>query len=480
MSQQQPIAIFNGPKGQKQKALEINLNAHIYGTFAEIGAGQEVARHFFQAGGAAGTIAKSISAYDMTMSDAIYGKEPSGRYVCQNRLETMMDIEYDTLLQRLSNVRPQETTFFAYADTVAAKSFSGVGENHGWLGIKFQHKSQAAPSSLILHVRMLDAENIQQQEALGLLGVNLIYAVFFNRHNREDFVGSLMDGLSSARLQIDMIKAHGDAFDADMDSRLLCLELVKRKWCEAIIFAASGEVLQANEVLYKKNILVVRGGYRPPTNLSLDMLQSGLKAFKNDLDSSEHDKVVLLPEISMSQLLDRGTVDNADFLSRVDLLCALGQMVLISNSESYAELNAYFNRTSKKDIGYVMLSYTLEEILAVGANKNHSTFSMKELGGMLEPRSRIYIYPASNNPQSVIKNTSNLNIADHAKLMLDYLISHKLVKDIVDYNPQVIHIWSRKVLEMIQVGDLEWEKLVPTSVAKTVKEKCLFGAKCDR
>ena len=464
--------------GQRQKALEINLNPNIYGTFAEIGAGQEVARHFFRAGGAAGTIAKSISAYDMTMSDAIYGKENSGRYVCEERLQKMLDTEYDILINRLSEVRHKETTFFAYADTVAAKSYKGTGENHGWIGIKFQHKPKAKPSQVIIHMSMLDAENIQQQEAVGLIGVNLVYAVYHDVQDREKFIMGLMDGLTTSRLQIDMIRVSGDAFKG-IDSRLLCLELVKMKLCEAVIFDVDGEVLQASDVLYKKNVLVARGGYRPPTNLSLDMLETGLRKFKNSLPKEEQNNIIVIPEISMSLLLDRGKVDNEDFLARVDLLAALGQKVLISNSESYSDLNIFFTKYAKKNIAFVMASYNLEEIL----NKTKHVCSrygiVGSLGTLLEPNTKLYIYPAWDDESREIKAIETLSVADDLTFLLLYLVENHFIENITDYNPDVVSIWSRKILKMIQDGTDGWEQFVPASVAKTVKTKCLFGAKCD-
>lgn len=466
--------------GQRQKALEINLNNRIYGTFAEIGAGQEVARHFFRSGGAAGTIAKSISAYDMTMSDAIYGKEKSGRYVCEERLQKMIDIEYDILISRLADVRSADTTFFAFADTVSAKSFKGTGENHGWLGIKFQHAPGAKPSQVIMHVSMLDAENVQQQEAIGYLGVNLVYAAYYMAQDREKFIASLMDGLTTSRIKIDMIQVEGEAFRG-VDSRLLCLELVKLKLCEAVIFDVDGSVLQASEVLYKKNVLVVRGGYRPPTNLSLDMLECGLRKFKASLEKTEQENIIVIPEISMTMLLDRGIVDNEDFLARVDLLSALGQKVLISNSESYSDLNLFFTKYAKKKIAFVMAAYNLEEIL----NKTRYEGNrcglglIGSIGRLLEPNTRLFIYPAVDEDNSVIQTTESIQANDDMTFLLMYLKENHLIEDILDYNPEVISIWSRRVLKMIQEGAEGWEKFVPASVAKTVKTKCLFGAKCD-
>lgn len=464
--------------GQRQKALEINLNPNIYGAFAEIGAGQEVARHFFRAGGAAGTIAKSISAYDMTMSDAIYGKENSGRYVCEERLQKMLDTEYELLIDRLTSIRHKDTTFFAFADTVSAKSYKGTGENHGWIGIKFQHKPNAKPSQVIIHISMLDAENTQQQEAIGVLGVNLMYAVYHDVKDRENFVSGLMDGLTTSRVQIDMIRAKGEAFK-DVDSRLLCLELVKRKLCEAVIFDVDGEVLQASDVLYKKNVLVARGGYRPPTNLSLDMLECGLRKFKNSLDVDQKDNIIVIPEISMSLLLDRGKVDNEDFLARVDLLAALGQKVLISNSESYSDLNMFFTKYAKRNIAFVMASYNLEEILNVSKYQDSKFGLVGSLGTLLEPRTKLYIYPGCDDQTQDITTIETMNVAPELSFLLLYLKENSYIENITDYNPDVVQIWSRKILKMIQDGEEGWEQFVPASVAKTVKKKCLFGAKCD-
>lgn len=464
--------------GPRQKALAINLDSKIYGTFAEIGAGQEVARHFFQAGGAAGTVAKSMSAYDMTMSDAIYGKESSGRYVSEERLQKMLDIEYEVLVSRLEEIRSKDTTYFAFADTVAAKSFKGTGVNHGWIGVKFQHEAGARPSQVIMHVQMLDVENIQQQEALGMIGVNLIYAAFYLRKEREAFVLSLMEGLTAFRIHIDMIRVSGDGF-LGVDSRLLSLELVKLKLCSAVIFDERGMVLQASDVLYKKNVLVARGAYRPPTLLSLDMLEKGLLEFQNILEVSEKQNVIVLPEISMSLLLDRGKVDNEDFLARVDLLAALGLRVLISSCESYAELGHFLKNHSKKKVGFVVATYTLEEIFNKSRYEDKNWGFMESIGKLFGPETSLLVYPGKEDEKSEIQTASSLKIKSTEKALYDFLVQNHSIIEVRNYNSQVISIWSRKVLKMIQNGEAGWESLVPESVAKTVKQKCLFGAKCE-
>ena len=259
-----------------QKAFDINLDSSIYGTFAEIGAGQEVARQFFRAGGAAGTIAKSMSAYDMTVSDSIYGR--SGRYVSKARLETMLSKEYDQLIERLHEQRGVDTKFFVFADTVAAKSFKYTAECHGWMGVRFQHETGAQASQMILHVRMLDHVNLQQQEALGILGTNLIYNCFRERDDRVQFVKTLMTDISTDRILIDYIEVKGPAF-AGQDHRLWPLELVKRGYTESILFGSDGTILSAKDEFYKKKLLVSRGSYRPPTHFNMDMLEKGKAAF---------------------------------------------------------------------------------------------------------------------------------------------------------------------------------------------------------
>src|SRR5438445_3217924 len=252
-----------------QKARGINLDASRYGTFAEIGAGQEVARWFCRVGGASGTIAKTISAYDMIVSDAIYG--PCERYVSRQRLQSMLDHEYALLLERLKAKRGATTKFFVFANTVAARSYSRQDEAHGWMGVRFQTAPQTDPSDIIIHVRMLDKENVQEQEALGIIGVNLIYGALHYFPETETLIGSLMDSLNRDRIEVDMIKFAGPAFP-NMDNRVMSLQLVTQGLTDSAMFTANGEVVQAAEVLYKKPILVERGSFRPVTKVTIDML----------------------------------------------------------------------------------------------------------------------------------------------------------------------------------------------------------------
>lgn len=456
----------------KQKALRINLDSSIYGSFAEIGAGQEVVRHFFRAGGAAGTVAKTMSAYDMKFSDDIYGKEPSGRYVSQKRLEKMLDHEFRLLEERL-NDRCDETRFFAFADTVAAKSYRGKGECHGWLGLKFQHESCKAPSVLKIHVKMFDRENLQQQEALGLVGVNLITAAYYRLDNRESFVKTLMEGIGPDRIEIDYINLEGPAFE-NVDARLYSLELVKNNFCQAVIFDEKGEVLQASDALYKKNVLVCRGSYRPPTLVNIDMLDKGLEAFKKDVAKNEIKDILILPEISMSKLASRdgGNIDNEDFLARVELLNGLGHNVMISNYEHFSELNDFIKNYNRGKVGIVLGHYNLYEVFD---DKVENVLHL--ISRMVGKNSTVYVYPAKDNKTGKMLCYDDLPVDKSKLTLLEYLEQDSFFKKISNHNEKVFGIWSREVMKMITSGTDGWEKMVPESVAKNVKENSLFGLK---
>src|ERR1043165_1088906 len=274
-----------------RKALTINLDDAQYGTFAEIGAGQEVARVFFQAGGAAGTVAKTISAYDMTFSDAIYGKAP--RYVSRERLSLMLDHEYQLLIERLAAQRGERTTFFVFADTVATKSFKGNNDAHGWMGMRFQTEPGGPASEIMLHVRMWDKEAVLQQEALGIVGTNLIYGAFYYREDPKRFIMSLVDNVGAARMEVDMIKFSGPAFK-EVDNRLVSLHLVEHGLTNAVMFGPQGDVLQPSEALYKKAILVERGSFRPVTHVNVDMLNCATAQFVQEPAVKGKDVIVLM------------------------------------------------------------------------------------------------------------------------------------------------------------------------------------------
>src|SRR3954467_1210114 len=372
-----------------RKALTINLDERKYGTFAEIGAGQEVARIFFQAGGAGGTVAKTISAYDMTFSDAIYGKAP--RYVSREPLVLMLDHEYQLLIERLAAQRGDRTTFFVFDDTVATKSFKGNNDAHGWMGVRFQTEPGGPSSDIVLHVRMWDKEAVLQQEALGIVGTNLIYGAFYYQDDQKRLIESLVDNVGTARMEVDMIRFHGPAF-TDVDNRLMSLYLVQYGLTNAVMFGAKGDVLQPSEVLYKKSILVERGSFRPVTHVNVDMLNCATAQFVQEPEVKGKDIIVLM-EITMNNLLAAGELDAHDFLSRVDLLGELGFTTMISNYSEYYRLTSYFRRYTKEMIGVAMGINNLLEIFNEKYYEHLEGGILESFGRMFRNAVKLYIYP---------------------------------------------------------------------------------------
>lgn len=461
----------SGSMGTQQKALQINLDPTKYGAFAEIGAGQEVARWFFRVGGASGTIAKTMSAYDMTVSDAIYG--PSDRYVSRTRLTQMLDHEYGLLVQRLSHQRGATTRFFVFADTVAAQSYQRRDECHGWMGVRFQHEPGAAASEVIVHVRMLDRENLQQQEALGIMGVNLIYAAMNLESNLDEFLRSLADDLGPSRVEVDMAKFRGPAFPT-CDNRLVSLKLVQFRLTNAAMFTADGEVVQASEVLYKKNILVERGTFRPLTNATLDMLQCARAQFVQEPGVLGEDLLVLM-EMTLHNLLDGGTIDAQDFLDRVDLLGTVGKTVLVSDYGEYHRLAAYLFRYTKQKIGIAMGVPSLREIFDEKYYVDLEGGILESFGRLFKNELKLYVYPYLDPASGSVITAGNLRVEPHLRHLYDYLTENHYIQGLREYNPAYLPMFSRDALERIRAGNPSWENMVPPQVAQRIKERRLLG-----
>ena len=458
--------------GTEQKALQINLDPNKYGTFAEIGAGQEVARWFFHVGGASGTIAKTISAYDMIVSDAIYG--PSERYVSRQRLQSMLDHEYALLLERLTAKRGDTTKFFAFANTVAARSYSRHDEPNGWMGVRFQTAPKAEPSEIIIHVRMLDKENVQEQESLGIIGVNLIYAACCYHTDPETVIASIMDNLSRDRIEVDMIKFAGATFK-DLDNRLMALQLVTQGLTDSAMFTANGEVVQAAEVLYKKPILVERGSFRPVTKVTIDMLNCAQAQFVQE-PQAQGEEIIVLMEMTLRNLTsDGGVIDHKDFLDRVDLLGSLGKTVLISNYARYFRLSSYLSRYTKKMIGIAMGVPSLREIFEEKYYTDLEGGILEAVGRLFKNDLRLYVYPAQDPATGSIITAGNLRVAPHLRHLYSYLLENHFIQNIEDYNEAFLPIFSREVLAKIRAGDSGWEIMVPPQVAHIIKQRTLFG-----
>ncbi len=459
----------------RQKALKINLAKKYYGTFAEIGAGQEVARHFFQAGGSSGSIAKTISAYDMTFSDSIYGKEPFGRYVSQSRLLQMLEKEFQLLDERLSDSRGKDHAFFVFADTVAALNFQRTNDAHGWLGMRFQTTPGSEVSDVVIHVRMLDPQNVLQQDALGIIGLNLVYASLFLQEDPEAFIRSLMDHLDNTRIEINFIRFGGKAF-VGIDNRLMNLYLLNQEYTQAIMFDEEGHVALPNDILYKKDVLVVRGSYRPPTLVSFDMIKTGLTNFASDIGQSDQD-IVTISEITMSTLkADSGEIAKEDFLARVDLMCSMGQKVLITNFPQYYKLSSYFSQLNVPHLGLVLGIYNFQQIFT-DKYSNVEGGILGALGQLFRENVKVYIYPYKSEKGS-IETLSNLVVPTEFNHLLDHLKGMKQIHNVEGFNKDILHIYSSKVLQMIVQNEPGWEQMVPPSVAKAINDKCLFGHPC--
>lgn len=455
-----------------QKALRINLDPRWYGTIAEIGAGQEVARWFFRAGGAAGTVAKTISAYDMAVSDAVYGK--SGRYVSNRRLQAMLDHEFELNMERLEEERGDQNAFFAFADTVVARSYRGGNECHGWMGVKFQSHVRDEPSQVVVHVRMLDAEASLQQEALGIIGVNLLYGAFFHHHEPEVMIETLLDRLTTGRIEIDMIQFRGIEFRS-VDNRLMALKLVQTGLSGVAMFGPDGDVIQPSEVLRKKAILVERGSFRPPTLVNIDMMESAYEKFSKD-PRVEGREILQLTELTMANLMSAstsGTVSRRDFLARADLLAACGLTTLITDYVEYHRLAQYLFARTDGLIGMVMgvpsLSMIFEE-----ENYTHMPGGILEsFGRMFKNGLELFVYPMLEDGEVV--TVDSFRVSSELQPLYDYLNGRGSFVHLDNYKPEYLPILSREVLDRIAAGDAVWEEQVPNSVADLIKKRAFFG-----
>jgi hypothetical protein len=454
-----------------QKALKINLDPMFYGTFAEIGAGQEVARWFFKVGAAAGTISKSISAYDMAVSDAIYGK--CKRYVSRERLQGMLDYEHGLNLERLQSSRRESTAFFAFANTVAARNYLGTNECHGWMGVKFQAHPRDENSQIIIHVRMLDHENDLQQEVLGIVGVNLLYAAFFLHHLPEQILESLLDNLTTQRIEIDMIEFSGIEF-RHVDNRVMSLKLVQLGLSGAAMFGPKGEVLQPSEILRKRPILVERGSFRPVTKVNIDMIQCAHERFAAEPEV-EPGAVVELMEITMKNLLATGKIDLNDFLARADVLAAAGKTVLISDYFEYYRLAAYLTRYTSQPIAVTMGLASLQDLFMEQYYAGLEGGILEAFGKLFTKDLRIYVYPLKDPATGELHTVQNVRMPGALHSLYCHLVERGRIKQLDNFDESVLHIFSRDVLRRIKDNDASWEAMVPAEIAQVIKDRHYFG-----
>ncbi len=473
------MALFKGDSqletvpSVKQKALRINLNQHIYGTFAEIGAGQETVRHFFRAGGASGAIAKAMSAYDKDFSDAIYGIENDGRYVTESRLTKMLSHEIDLIEDRITRKKHPDKIFFSYANTVTTIDFAKNFKGHGWVGIKFQLDALEDYNEIVLHLRFRQTDSKLQQETLGTLGVNLIYGAFYLNDKPKDLLKSFYDNIDKDTIEIDMVNFSGSRF-MYVDNRLMSLHLVKNEMTNAVMFGPDGNNLLPAHVMYKKNILALRGSYRPVTKVNMDIYEESKKMFLAEKRVKE-DNLQIIFEITLANLRAEGKINERDFLDRAELLCSLGQTVMITNFQQYYKLVDYFAEFTKARMGLAMGVYNLIQIFDEKYYRNISGGILEAFGKLFYKDLKIYLYPLKDLETGEIITSDSLKVHPRMKELYKYFKFNGRISDLVDFDPDILEIFSRKVFNMIVKGESGWEEMLPDGVAKIIKDQRLFG-----
>ena len=445
----------------REKALHLNLDATKYGTFAEIGAGQETAAWFFRVGGASGTIAKTISAYDMTMSDAIYGASP--RYVSRERLTAMLIHEYDLLTERLGPKRGDTTTFFAFCNTVRARAYSDKGgaECQGWVGIRLQTRPDGPPNDILLHVRMLDDTLLEQQKALGTLGVNLIWAAMYHRDHLRTFVEALVDGLRVDSIEVDMLKFHGPDFES-IDNREVALQLVESDLADAAFFTSKGEVMQVSEILYRKPALILRGSFNPVTLVHTDMLASAVPEFRKRLKTPDQPYLEVM-EFSMNNLFSpMGEFTHQDFLRRATALQLLGKNVLISKFGAFHLLGTYLSRYTQEPVGLVLSLDVLEKLFQERWYEELPGGILENFGRLFKHELRLYVYPVLDRESGQLRTASKAQVPDHLHSLFAYLMeNHRILSIAGNAQRSVLEYWTTDVRRMILANDERWRALVP-------------------
>lgn len=455
-----------------QKALKINLDAAKYGVFAEIGAGQETANCFFRASGSAGTVAKTISAYDMTMSDVLYGK--ANRYVSEERLQSMLRYEYDLLDERLAPTRSDNTTFFSFCNTVRARGYKDSGECHGWLGVRFQLKPNTPPCEIVLHLRLLDETNADQMEALGIVGLNLIFAAFYYRDSLQKFVESLDDNLVFGRVEVDMLRFSGEGFRY-VDNRLCALQLVQSGLTDAAMFNKDGEVVQAADALYGHPIMLLRGSFNPVLKLHLDMLEQARAEFSNILTPEQMNNSVELCEISTNNLLRDGSVDHEDFINRADALQALNKTVLISRSAEFHRIATYLSRYTAESIAIILSIGLLNELFKEKWSSNLAGGILESFGRLFKNGVQLFVYPWHNTKSKELVTADNFKAPENWQHFYQHLIENQRIHAIGVGDPTLLSMTGRKTLKLIESGGDDWEKWIPEEAHEMVRRQMNRG-----
>lgn len=370
-----------------QRALAVNLDPTIYGTIAEIGAGQEVARCFLQAGGASGTVAKTVSAYDMTFSDAIYGKVP--RYVSRERVDGMLDHEYALLLERLAATRGSQSRFFVFADTISARNFAGTNECHGWVGLRFQHVVGGNPNQVLLHVNLLDPTNLLQQQAVGILGVNLIHSAFFRNETPAGLLAATLENLER-RVEIDLAVFDGALF-AGVDERIATVDLVRAGFAEAVILPHEGRLVPPSEVVRKRPLVLVPGVFRHAEPVHEAMLRAGCALLATE--HPEEREPLPLFVLTTRHPGEESVASTTDLIERAEALHELGASVLIVARPEMYRAVGYVLRYTSAPIRIALGSLTLVDLLQERYYGDLDGALMEALARLFAYNVRMYVHP---------------------------------------------------------------------------------------
>jgi len=454
-----------------RKALKINIDTPFYGSFAEIGGGQEVARYFFQAGGASQTVAKSISAYDKSFSDELYNQGKKGRYVSEDRVKKMLNEEF-LQVASLLNSKVDKTLFFSFADTVEILNFTKTNQGHGWMGVKFQLHENAEPNTVILHVKLLENDGLLQQRTVGTLGVNLIYACAYYYEHPNIFLQSLIDNLSKDQLRITMIRMEGPDLDY-VDNRLLGVQLVKHGITHAIMFDKDGNVAQPSDMLYKKNVLAIRGQFKPITNITVDIINRSLNLFQLD-ENYEPDNTLFFCELTLNGISSHGEIDVNNFLERVNMLNDIGQNVMVSDFKEFYKLTTFFTQFNIKQLRVIIGVPTLEKVLQKKYYENLNGGILEAVAKLFNKNSKMYIYPTMKEGSGELITSENIRMEEDVKMLFAYLVYNRFILDIQTTLIKELYVNSHEVLHMIKTGNKDWKKYVPITIAQRIKKKNLF------
>jgi hypothetical protein len=449
----------------QEKAFEINLDKGLYGSFAEIGAGQETANWFFRSSGAAGTVAKTISAYDMTVSDSLYGQ--AKRYVSEERLKQMMEYEYNQLINRLGEKRGKDTCFFAFCNTVKCKGYRDNGPWSAWIGVRFQLRPEAPPSDFVMHVRLLVPDHDVQMRILGILGVNLLYSLFYKRDRMELFVQSVGDNLDRAFYEIDFMRFSGHGFGM-FDNRLLAVELIRSGLSEATLICPDGSVAQPADYLYKRPIVLMRGSFRPLCNIHLEMMDSVRTRFLDSLPEEQRERVVDICELSLANLLRGENIDLLECLDRIDALAAEGKMVMVTKKARFHRLSTLLSQYTREPVAIALSIGLLNEIFK---DKWADTPGgiLASVGHIFVNSTKLYVTPWINRTTGEFVTAGTYKAPEKYHFLYQHLRENGYIVEVPYFNQKLLFQTPRDIVRMIKAGDEQWKEYVPESAFRMVE-----------